>query len=42
MEALLLLIDMLLMLYVCWRLFRSGADAPGATDLGLLHYKEDV
>jgi hypothetical protein len=42
MEALLLLIDMLLMLYLCWRLFRSGANDSDATDLGLLHYKEDV
>lgn len=39
MEALILLIDMGVMLYLCWRLFRgkSGKNA----DLGFLRYDEN-
>lgn len=36
MEALILLLDMLVMTYLCWRLFKKR---PDSEDLGFLSYK---
>lgn len=38
MEALILLLDMIFMWYLCWRLFRAGEGQEA--DLGLLGYKK--
>lgn len=38
MEALILLIDMAVMLYLCWRLFRAPDDRD--VDLGFLRYNK--
>ncbi|MBH2042323.1 MAG: hypothetical protein I8H87_02050 [Comamonadaceae bacterium] len=38
MEALILLIDMLVMAYLCWRLFKNR---PDSEDLGFLSYKSN-
>lgn len=36
MEAIILMIDMSIMLYLCWRIFRTRDD--GDADLGFLRY----
>lgn len=39
MEALILLLDMLVMAYLCWRLFKNR---PDVEDLGFLTYKSKL
>lgn len=41
MEALILVADMAVMTYLCWRVFKSGTGNNKPDDLGLLSYRDD-
>lgn len=41
MEALILVLDMAVMAYLCWRLFKAGSGNTKPDDLGLLSYRDD-
>lgn len=41
MEALILLADMVVMTYLCWRVFKAGSGTGKPDDLGLLSYWDD-
>jgi hypothetical protein len=41
MEALILLADMAVMTYLCWRVFKAGTGNNKPDDLGLLSYRKD-
>lgn len=40
MEALILTIDVAVMVYLCWRIYKSDQVGINAEDLGWLSYKE--
>lgn len=41
MEAVILLVDMVVMTYLCWRMFKAGSGTDKPDDLGLLSYRDD-
>lgn len=41
MEALIFTIDVVCMVYLCWRFFRSDRDRPDPKDLGWFAPRED-
>ena len=41
MEAVILLVDMLAMVYLCWRIFKAGNSIPPKDDLGMLSYRPE-
>lgn len=41
MEAIILVADMFVMAYLCWRVFKFETDNTKRDDLGLLSYRDD-
>ena len=41
MEALILVADMLVVTYLCWRIFKANLGGDKPDDLGLLSYRDD-
>lgn len=41
MEALLFIVDVACVTYLCWRVFRVNPDRPESVDLGYFAYRQD-